>query len=92
MVPVRLVRVVSTGKLYLYLGEQGDKVRVRGDVLRVSGFSAVHGPDKVFQRSRIEMLPPIDLSEELLCQLRDQGTEATSAQGMTLAQASGAKE
>jgi hypothetical protein len=64
--PIRLVRVKATGKRFIYLAEDKGKVRCRGEVQSVSGFSAKHGKDRTFLADRVEVLPEVDYTEELL--------------------------
>ena len=67
-VRLRLVRVKITGKRFWYLSEARGIVHCKGEVRRVSGFSAVHGPDRKFKRDYVEITDEV-LTEELLASL-----------------------
>jgi len=67
-IPVRLATVTANGKRFIVISEEKNKVRCRGEVLRVSGASAVHGPDKVFLANRVTVTG-VDYDESLLLSL-----------------------
>lgn len=66
--PIKLVRVKKTGEKYIYNGMIGEKIRCRGSVIRRSGLSTVHLPDRVFLKEAVEILE-IDLTEQLVQEL-----------------------
>ena len=78
IIPIKLVKVRANGKRFILLEEQASepertgssvrKIRCKGEVLRVSGCSAVHGDNKVFMGDRVDIIDA-ELSEELLKEL-----------------------
>lgn len=79
--PVRIARLL-TGDHRRYIvknikvrPESGNLVEVRGEVLRVSGLSTMHGPDKKFNAGRVSITVD-ELTPELLEELRAQGEKA----------------
>ena len=72
MAAIKLAKVAATGKNYIVIAVDKNKVRCKGEVLRVSGCSAMHeAKDKVFLADRVSVRE-VDLTEELLNQLKDQ--------------------
>ncbi len=72
MAGIKLARVVANSKHYIVIANDGKKVRCKGEVLRVSGHSAMHeNKDKVFLADKV-VISEVDLTEELLQQLKDQ--------------------
>jgi hypothetical protein len=67
-VPIRLVRVSANGKRFIFLNEHRDIVQCKGEIVRLSGSSASHGPDKRFKRDRVE-IQDLDMTEELMQEL-----------------------
>jgi len=68
MAPIRLVTLKSNGRRFILLAEEGTKVRCKGDVLQVSGWSVRHAPDRIFMRDRVdieEVEPRPELYKEL---------------------------
>lgn len=68
---MRLCTVKATGKRYIYAGERRDIITVRGEVRRVQGSDAAHGPDKKFKRDAVWVVE-VDLNEQLLQELYEQ--------------------
>lgn len=69
---MKIARINSTGKCYIVVGEGAGKVRCKGEVLRVSGASAMHETrDRVFLRDKVSIFQT-DLTESLLIQLKEQ--------------------
>jgi len=64
-IPIKIITVNANGKRFILTADEGKKVRVRGEVQRYSGLSAVHGPDKVFMADRVK-ISDAEYDEELL--------------------------
>ena len=67
-IPIRLARVRASGRRFIVEAIEGNKVRVKGGVNQVSGWSALHGPNMVFLADRVDILE-VDYSTELLAEL-----------------------
>jgi hypothetical protein len=67
-IPIRLARVKANGRRFIIEAIEGSKVRVKGGVNQVSGWSALHGPNMVFLVDRVDILE-VDYSQELLEEL-----------------------
>jgi hypothetical protein len=65
VIPIKIVTVNANGKRFILTSDEGKKVRVRGEVQRYSGLSAVHGPDKVFMADRVK-ISDVEYDEALL--------------------------
>jgi hypothetical protein len=74
---VKMVTVTATGRRYLWLNEHRDIVECKGEVQRLSGFSPVHGPNRKFKRTFVE-LAEVELTEDLLKSLLTQGGELSA--------------
>lgn len=86
IIPIKLVKVQANGKRYILLREDlgRGKVYVKGDVLRVSGHSATHGPNRCFLRNRVDILD-VDMTEETLQELlAEAGVQAEPAPAKAL--------
>ena len=75
-IPVKMVTVTATGRRYLWLNEHRDIVECKGEVQLLSGFSPVHGPNRKFKRTFVDVAE-VELTEDLLKSLLAQGGESS---------------
>ena len=69
---IKVARVTATGKCYIVIATDKNKVRCKGEVLRVSGASAMHeNKDRVFLADKVT-ITETDLTEQFLNQLKEQ--------------------
>lgn len=79
MKTVKLAQNKVTGRSYIVTAEEPKKVRCKGPVVRVSGFSAMHGNDLVFLREAVNLREE-PYTEELLHALcKQDGGESAAA-------------
>ena len=72
-IPIKLAKVKTNGRRFIVISIDKNKVRCKGEVQRVSGYSAVHGPDKTFLDNFVEVIDE-EYTEALLNELHREST------------------